>query len=88
MAQQNGQRLGDVIGIAVVKGDAGSARRQSVVAQAAPGFGERQDVEVAREHAHLPIETVTVGCFGKKRISNGQDAMIDEDGQTCAGTGG
>lgn len=77
-AQQDRGRDAAVVSVAVVEGDAERAPGQTVLAQRAHRFAERQHAEVGLDPAHAVVELGRGGLRRKQRIALGENPVVGE----------
>lgn len=76
MFLQDWQRNFRIVGITIIEGDTGGARRQRSPLETSYGFEKGNDVEAVRELLNVAIEGLRVTLVGKQSIRMRQDTVI------------
>ena len=79
MAVQHRQRVGQVVQVPIVKGDAKRARRQLPFAKRAYGCVERQNLKPSFQPAADFVKTLAIRLVGEERVGSGMHAVEDGD---------
>ena len=80
MLLQDRQRDLCIVGIAIVKGDAGGAPGQETMLEQLDCLEQRHDPEVTFEQSQLSIKCGSIDLAGEQWIGLRQYAVVDQDG--------